>query len=231
RALKPLGYYEPEVVASFEPRGADWRVNIAVTPGEPVRLRELKIAIEGPGADDPVFDGIRGQTALREGMRLHHGAYEQVKGELTRVAASTGYLAARMANNEMLVDPVSRVAGIRLVLDTGPRYSFGTVQIDQDVVRPELMQRFVRFREGEPYSANQLLRTQFALDDSLYFSRVDVTPGDPDPDTLTVPVTISAAKSRPVLSLGSGYGTDTKVRGTLGWTDSRVNDRGHRLRF
>src|SRR5690606_12497255 len=73
RALKPLGYYEPEVVASFEPRGADWRVSIAVTAGEPVRLRELKIAIEGPGADDPVFDGIRGQTALRGGMRLHHG--------------------------------------------------------------------------------------------------------------------------------------------------------------
>jgi translocation and assembly module TamA len=44
-------------------------------------------------------------------------------------------------------------------------------------------------------------------------------------------VSITAAKSRPVLSLGGGYGTDTGVRGTLGWTDSRVNDRGHRLRF
>jgi translocation and assembly module TamA len=93
------------------------------------------------------------------------------------------------------------------------------------------MQRFVRFKEGDPYSGNELLRTQFALDDSLYFSRVDVTPGDPDPQTLTVPVTISAAKSRPVFSLGAGYGTDTKVRGSASWTDTRVNDRGHRLRF
>lgn len=231
RALKPLGYYDPEVQASFAARGPDWRVSIAVDPGQPVRLRELKIGIEGPGADDPVFNGIRTQTALREGMRLHHGAYEQVKGEMTRVAAANGYLAARLVDNQMLVDPDERVAGIKLTLDTGPQYRFGALQIEQDVVRPSLMQRFVRFREGDPYSANELLRTQFALDDSLYFSRIDVTPGNPDPETLTVPVTISAAKSRPVLSLGGGYGTDTKMRGNISWTDSRVNDKGHRLRF
>jgi translocation and assembly module TamA len=131
----------------------------------------------------------------------------------------------------MLVDPEGLTAGILLRMDTGPRYFFGEITIDQKVVRPVLMQRFVRFRQGDPYSGNELLRTQFALDDSLYFARVDVTPGDPDPETLTVPVTISATKSRPILSLGAGYGTDTKVRGTASWTDTRVNDRGHRLRF
>jgi translocation and assembly module TamA len=231
RALRPLGYYDPEVDASFARRNNDWLVRIRVIPGEPVRLRELSINIEGPGADDPVFNGIRTQTALREGMRLHHGAYEEVKGAMVRVAAANGYLAARLVHSEMLVDPVAHVAGIKLTLDTGPRYRFGEIHIDQNVIRPSLMQRFVRFREGDPYSVNELLRTQFALDDSLYFSRVDVTAGDPDPETLTVPVSISVAKSRPTLTLGGGYGTDTKVRGTLGWTDSRVNDKGHRLRF
>jgi translocation and assembly module TamA len=231
RALRPLGYYQPRVDSSFGRRNNDWVVRIHVTPGEPVRLRELSIRIEGPGADDPAFDGIRTQTDLREGMRLHHGSYEKVKGAMVRMAAANGYLAARLVDSEMLVDPEARVAGIKLTLDTGPRYYFGQVHIDQNVIRPSLMQRFVRFREGDPYSANELLRTQFALDDSLYFSRVDVSPGDPDPETLTVPVTISVAKSRPTLTLGGGYGTDTKVRGTLGWTDSRVNDKGHRLRF
>ncbi len=232
RALRPLGFYEPKVEARYTDRGGgDWRVQIRVDAGEPVRLRELQIGIEGPGAEDAVFNGIRGQTALREGMRLHHGAYEQVKGEMVRVAAANGYLAARMLHSEMVVDPAEHVASIRLVLDTGPQYRFGTVQIEQNVIRPSLMQRFVRFREGDRYSANELLRTQFALDDSLYFSRIDVVAGDPDAETLTVPITISAAKSRPVLQLGGGYGTDTKVRGTLSWTDSRVNDRGHRLRF
>jgi translocation and assembly module TamA len=230
-ALRPFGYYEPVVDATFEPRPDGWRVSIVVQPGEAVRLRELEVEIEGPGAADPIFDGIRNQTALRIGTRLNHGDYEQVKGDFTRIAASNGYLAAQMLVHEMRVDPAARTAGITLKLDTGPRYHFGEIVIDQNVVRPALMQRFVRFREGEPYNASQLLATQFALDDSLYFSRVDVTPGDADPETLTVPVSITAAKSRPVLSLGAGYGTDTAMRGTLGWTDSRINDRGHRLRF
>src|SRR5690606_35616061 len=138
-----------------------------ITPGEPVRVRELKIAIEGPGSDDPVFDGIRNQTLLREGTRLHHGAYERVKGEMTRAADENGYLTARLLDDDarMVVDPQSHTAGIKLVLDTGPRYHFGEVSIDQTVIRPALMERFVRFREGEPYNANALLSTQFALDD------------------------------------------------------------------
>ena len=38
------------------------------------------------------------------------------------------------------------------------------------------MRRFLRFQEGDPYNGTQLLRTQFALDDSLYFSQVEVDP-------------------------------------------------------
>src|SRR5204862_544192 len=46
-----------------------------------------------------------------------------------------------------------------------------------------------------------------------------------------VEISITAEKSRWQLSMGAGYGTDTQARGTLGWTDTRLNDRGHRLRF
>jgi translocation and assembly module TamA len=166
-------------------------------------------------------------------MRLNHGTYEEVKGELTRTAEANGYRNARLLQNDqmLLVDASAHSASIDLHLDTGPRYNFGAISIEQTVIRPQLMQRFLRFHEGDPYNATQLLRTQFALDDSLYFSTVDVTAGEPDPKTLTVPVKITAAKSRQVWSLGGGYGTDTGPRGLLGWTDNRVNDRGHRFRF
>jgi translocation and assembly module TamA len=163
-------------------------------------------------------------------MRLNHGLYEQVKNNLTRTAASNGYLRARLLQNEMLVDTGARTARIDLQLDTGPRYTFGAINIEQAVIRPELMRRFLRFREGDPYSATELLRTQFALDDSLYFASIEVIVGDADPETLSIPVTITATRSRRQFTVGAGYGTDTGVRGTFGWTDTRVNDRGHRLR-
>ncbi len=57
-----------------------------------------------------------------------------------------------------------------------------------------------------------------------------VDAGDADAETLTVPIHITANRSHPTFSIGGGYGTDTQVRGTLSWTDSLVNDRGHRFR-
>ncbi len=231
-ALRPFGYYEPMVKADFRQAGTDWQFDIQVEPGEPVRIRELSIRIEGPGANDVAFDPVRNQTLLRTGMRLYHRSYEEVKGELTRAAASHGYLAARLAeDNRLVVDAADHSARINLLLETGPRYSFGKIEIEQDIIRPGLMQRFLRFREGDPYDTTEVLRTRFALDDSLYFSTVDVEPGTPDSETLTVPIRITATKSRWQLALGGGYGTDTQVRGTLGWTNTRINDRGHRLRF
>jgi translocation and assembly module TamA len=233
-AMRPFGYYDPQVSEDHRLQGRDWVFDIRVEPGEPVRINKLEVGITGPGADDPIFDTVRRQTALKAGARLSHESYEAVKGEMTRAAAANGYLDAHLLGDDgehMLVDPAAHAADIDLRLDTGPRYRFGQIDIDQDVIRPGLMRRFLRFQEGDPYTISELLRTQFALDDSLYFSAVDVEPGDPDNANLTVPVRITATKSRSQIALGAGYGTDTQVRGTLGWTNSRLNDRGHRLRF
>jgi translocation and assembly module TamA len=230
-ALRPYGYYEPTITSDYKADGDDWNVTINVEPGEPIQLTEVTIVIDGEGENDSIFAPIRTQTLLRPGMQLSHSAYEEVKGALTRSAAANGYLDAKLLTNDLLVDPKAHTARADLHLATGPRYRFGEIKIDQTGIRPELMQRFLRFREGDPYNAAEVLRTQFALDDSLYFATVDVTPGTPDHATQTVPVQISATKSKPQLSLGLGYGTDTSVRGTLGRTDTRLNDKGHRLRF
>jgi len=92
------------------------------------------------------------------------------------------------------------------------------------------VRRFLRYREGDPYNALELLRTQFALDDSQYYSTVEVDAGERDHEHLTVPITIHASNSRVRWSLGGGYGTDTGVRGTASWTVPRVNSLGHRFR-
>jgi translocation and assembly module TamA len=229
-ALRPFGLYEPEISSSYRADGTDWRVQVNITPGPPVMLQAVDIVIEGPGAEDRIFDSLRRQTILVPGNRLNHPDYERVRGELTRVAEANGYLDARLLQNQLLVDVEARTARVDLRLTTGQQYHFGAISIMQEAIRPQLMDRFLRFREGDPYSIDQLLRTQFALDDSLYFSSVEVVPGERDQEALTVPVSISANKSRRRLTYSVGYGTDTQLRGTIGWIDSRVNDRGHRFR-
>jgi translocation and assembly module TamA len=231
-ALHPYGYYEPTVAAEYQAAGKDWQVAVAIIPGEPMRIRELNVEITGPGADDPVFDNIKHQDVLRLGMRLDHAAYQDVKEAMELTAMTNGYVAAKFSDARIRSDPENHIASVNLVLDTGPRYSFGKIDIQQDAIRPELMRRFLRFREGDPYTDDAVVFTRFALEDSLFFSDLDVSVDETeaDPATLTVPVRITATKGTSTFTIGGGYGTDTQVRGTLGWTDSLVNDRGHRFR-
>jgi translocation and assembly module TamA len=228
-ALKPFGYYEPQVESTVTDLGhADWRVLINVNPGQPVRIAHIDVHVDGPGETDPLFQRILKHLPLHDGDRLNHAYYERLKSDLQRTAATYGYLDAKMIRNELVVDPPNHTANIALELDTGLRYRFGATSIEQHVVREQLVRRYLRYHEGEPYDLNQVLRTQFALDDSQYFANLEVLPGDPDRNALTVPVKIRAAASRRHrYSLGGGYATDTGVRGTLGFEDRHINTLGH----
>jgi translocation and assembly module TamA len=231
-ALRPFGYYQPVINATLTgpDRDRHWHVKINIDPGEPVRIRVVSIKVDGPGSDDPVFQRLLTDPPLHSGDVLSHAEYEQYKGSLTRAAATYGYLDARMLRSEMQVNVDAHQADIYLQLDTGARYYFGATTIEQNAVHDSQVRRFLRYRQGDPYNALELLRTQFALDDSQYYSTVEVQAGERDPVHHTVPITIRANNARRGYSFGAGYGTDTGVRGTVGWTVPRVNSYGHRFR-
>jgi len=231
-ALKPFGYYEPQVSSTLKPdeHQRNWQVQIAIDPGTPVLLAAVSVVIHGAGAADAVFARLAAAPALRQGERLRHAAYEKLRADLQAAADTYGYLDARMLRHELQVDPAAHQARVLLELDTGERYVFGPTTIDQHAVRDAQIRRYLRYREGEPYDAGKLLRTQFALDDSQFFSTVEVTQGPRAAATHIVAINIRATTARNGYSLGAGYGTDTGPRGTLTWLDPRVNDSGHRLR-
>jgi len=230
-ALKPFGYYEPKTTSRLEELGGgDWRVHVNIEPGEPVILNLVEVRASGPGANDPLFTRITAAPALKAGQRLNHAAYERVKGDLQRTASNFGYLDAKLVKNELRVDPASHRADVFLEMETGPRYRFGSTIIEQEVIDEPLVRRYMRYEQDEPFDMSEILRTQFALDDSQYFSTVEVLPGSPDPETLLVPISIHAvANRRHRYSFGLGYGTDTDVRGTIQWEDRRINRSGHRF--
>ncbi|HVO07791.1 MAG TPA: BamA/TamA family outer membrane protein [Burkholderiaceae bacterium] len=231
-ALRPFGYYAPVISATLTPEDEqrNWRVQIDITPGEPVLLDNISISIRGAGANDPVFERVATGGALVRGARLEHAAYEKVKTDLQSAAATFGYLDARLLRSELQVDPAAHRANVVLELETGERYAFGATTIEQNAIREPQLRRYLRYQEGEPFDAGKLLRTQFALDDSQFFSSVDLLPDQRDPVRHIVPIRITAKAARTSYSFGAGYGTDTGARGTVSWLDPRVNDRGHRMR-
>jgi translocation and assembly module TamA len=228
-ALRPYGYYAPAVRSRTTRDDENWIVRLFIVPGEPVRFRTVDIAITGPGEDDTTLESVIHNSTVKPGTHLEHPAYERLKLDLMRSAQERGYLDASLKRHELSVDPEARTADVALALETGGRYQFGRIEIEQDAISDRLFAGYVRFAEGQPYSPERIRSTQFALEDSNYFSTVSVVPGDRDPATLTVPVTIRGEPiKRDRYSVGLGYGTDTEVRGKFTWDNRRINKQGHR---
>lgn len=235
-ALRPFGFYAATAVAAVQrvegSNGKHWRARVRVVPGARVSWAASSVLVTGEGSTESWFREALAAHPLRPGTPLEHAAYDALKGDLERTAASYGYLDAEFKQAELQVDPAAGTARALLHLDTGPRYRFGTTVLPADApLEAGLLRRFLRWREGAPFDASLLLGTQFALDDSLYFSAVEVLPGERDRTARTVPMVVQVTPGkRQRYAAAIGYATDTRSRASLTWDNRRVNRRGHRAR-
>ncbi|MGL6224905.1 MAG: autotransporter assembly complex protein TamA, partial [Steroidobacteraceae bacterium] len=230
-ALRPFGYYAPTIRSRTSWDDPRWVVRLKITPGEPVTMKTVDVEILGAGASDKSLTSLRTTTQLQPGARLDHTSYEELKASLLRTARDRGFLDATLTRRELIVNPTDLTADARITLDTGGRYEFGALQLEQGVIDDDLLRAYVRFAPGQPYSPDQLNATQYALEDSNFFSTVVVTPGERDKATLTVPVHVHVEQiKRHRYAVNAGYGTDTGVRGQFTWDNRLINKRGHRSR-
>src|SRR5882757_3272887 len=110
QALEPLGFYSPSVNYQTSLTDATWTAKIDVDPGRPVRLSRVEITVTGPGEDDLAIQRVLALRELREGLRLDHGTYDKVKGDLLRAATNNGYLDAAFTRTDLLIDRTERRA-------------------------------------------------------------------------------------------------------------------------
>ncbi len=229
-ALRPFGYYDVQVESELSPAKDGWSARYLVTRGNRVKVRNSSVELVGVGVTDPVFSPFvsRGRLMQGEGLRQDH--YDQLKRDLLGVALGHGYFEARFVAQQLAVYPDLLAADIELRLETGPRYAFGSIGIEQRVLDERFVRRYLEFKPGDPFDSARLLDLQYALYDSEYFSYVEANSGEPDRETLSVPVTITAeAGKRQRYRFGIGYGTDTEARVSASWENRRINRRGHKL--
>lgn len=211
-------------------RQADCLVlNIAVQPGEPVRVTRVEVQIGGEGAALPEFKSIAATPPYQRGDVLVHQRYEDFKSSLTRTANNLGFFDAKFLVREIRVDPAARQAEIRLHFDTGKRYRLGQVKVTQDILADKYLKRYVRVREGDVYQADQLLEQQRILESSGYYSEVLVSGRYQQAKDGAVPVEIQAQRRKRYSYKGSvGYGSDTGSRVGAELETHWVNDKGHK---
>jgi len=230
-ALQPFGYYRPEITSSLERlETGEWRARYQIDPGPAIEIGELNLDISGPIQQDPELQLLVEKYAPQPGTVLVHSRYDSFKSRLSGLAAERGYVEAQFTETRLEVDLGEYTARIIIRMESGPRYSFGEVSMQQDLLDPDLLQRYVPFARGEPYDFDQVVSLQHALNDSNYFQYAEVSPGQPSRETREIPITVKLApRKRHRYDFGVGYGTDTGARAKFNWRMPRVNTHGHRI--
>lgn len=226
KALQALGYYnatiESEVQQDEEPR-----LILRITRGEPVRLRDVNVRVDGPAAQQPGFR-VPVDT-LKPGDVLHHGRYEEVKQRIINQASRFGYFEGRFAYQRLTVDPLENIADVELVFDSGPRYSLGEVSFQGDTpFDPDLLARMVPFEAGTPYDSERVAELNQAMQASGYFEGVRVDANPANATSRRIPVMVQLATRDPrTLGLGLGFSTDVGPRVRFDFLRHWVNPQGH----
>ncbi len=229
RAAQALGYYQAKIASEVKTgKDKEPRLVMTVQPGEPIRLRNVTVRIEGEAASLKAFRTPQGD-ALKSGSVLNHGYYEDAKRLIQNQASRYGFFSGRFVQQRLSVDPAAGVADIDLVYDSGPRYSLGKVSFSGDApFDDDLLRRMVPFKENTPYDSELIAELNQAMQTSGYFEgvRVDATPTTAVGQEIPVTVQLETRKPR-TMGLGLGYSTDVGPRGTANWTRHWVNPQGH----
>lgn len=229
QAAQALGYYQAEIDSQVRP-GKDPVLQLDVQPGEPVRLRQVTVRVEGEAAGLKAFK-VPKSKALAPGEPLNHGLYEDAKKLIQSQALRYGFFDGRFRSQRLDIDPRAGVADIELIYDSGPRYALGRVAFDGDTpFDPDLLARLVPFPPNTPYDADQVAKLSQNLQASGYFEevRVDAQPEPGAGRLIPVKVRLGAVKPR-TLGLGVGFSTDVGPRARANWTRHWINPQGHRL--
>ncbi|MEE4918198.1 autotransporter assembly complex family protein [Pseudomonas alliivorans] len=231
KAAQALGYYQAQIDSEIQ-GGENPRLIIKVLPGEPIRLRNVVVRVEGPAASLKAFK-VPQSDALKAGAVLNHGHYEDAKRLIQNQASRYGFFSGHFTSQRLAIDPRAGVADIDLVYDSGPRYSLGKVVFSGDSPFDEdLLKRMVPFKENTPYDSQLIAELNQAMQASGYFEgvRVDAAPTAAVGQVIPVTVQLETRKPR-TMGLGLGFSTDVGPRGKANWTRHWANAQGHSYGF
>lgn len=228
-ALRAVGFYHATIKKSLTFTPTCWLASFNIDAGIQTTVKTIIITINGAAHDDPEFKKLRDKLLLKTGQPLRHDHYEKMKKQLASLAAQRGYLNSEFTSKKLVIDKAHNTASFDLVFDSGNRQQFGEVIVDQDVLEPALVAKYITIKSGDFYSSEQLVETYDALSKSGYFDSIDIRPATENGGK-AIPITIKLhPKPKYHYAFGIGFDTDIGILASASYHDNRLNRFGHFL--
>jgi translocation and assembly module TamA len=232
QALEVFGYYAATArVERTALPDRRHRVAITVDLGEPVRIKEATVLVDGPAAAETAI--ARRLAGFTPGPRdiLDHRAYEAGKAGIERSLQRLGYFDAQLVEHRVEVSRATGEASLRLRWTSGERYRFGATRYEDAQFPDRFMQRFRPWADGEAYSQSQVEAMQQRLAAAGYFGGLEIEPQVEERADGKVPVRVKLTPAaRSAWTVGVYYETNYGAGLRAGLDQRWLNDRGHSAR-
>ncbi len=244
------GYYSPKVTAALDTSGAEPVARVVVDPGQPVLVGDVDLVLKGfeplsPASVKFDADALRSKWSLRIGQRFRQADWELAKRNLLRQVMQVRYPRAQLVESSATVDPDMYRALLKVVLDSGPEVHFDGLRIEGLKRYPaSIINNLNQIKPGDEYNEAALQAFQARLQDTGYFSGVDVSADmsalldesieqmtdeqkaaapKPPAGPVTTPVLVRVTENKQKnVAVGLGYSTNTGNRAQVTYDDLSV---------
>jgi outer membrane protein assembly complex protein YaeT len=193
-------------------------ITVHVFEGEPVIVDEVRFE----GLDvlpEWLVRRLRRNAPLQAGAPLDRQAFAATREAVVGAFRDRGYPYATVAAEEQRPSPgAKRLVAVYRATPGAPA-TFGSVEIAGNAsVEPEVIQRQLAFKPGDPYRISRLQESQRRLYnlELFEFANVETLRGDEQPAQVPTRVTVAEGKHRR-FNFGVGYGSEEKARVDARW--------------
>ncbi|MDR2091814.1 MAG: BamA/TamA family outer membrane protein [Azoarcus sp.] len=236
--LATEGYFSPDIRIDRSD-AANW--HLSVEPGERTVIAAVDIRCQGAIAEvdaEVGTDGgevqcetLRRDWAMPVGTPFRQEDWESAKRTLLDTLQRERYAAAKLASSQADVDVASARARLGIVIDSGPVFHFGPLEVSGlRTLPPDFIARYNTLKEGGIYRRADLLAFQESLQAAPQLA-VAVVSIDPDPQkAAAVPVRVAVTEAAAQhLGFGLGISSNTGYRVETSYRHVNLFGRGWEL--
>lgn len=234
--LQSLGYYHVAVknITLQETSQNQWLASYEIELGRPTIINQLDLQLLGEATNNLKLSQEINQLSvkfLHKDQQLNHDEYEKTKQYILNKLYDYGFLNAKFDKSTITINPNNYTASILLIIDSKQQYYLGAVTFESDRYTTDFLKSYVTFKEHNLYSRDALMQLKNNLLNSGLFSKIRIdTPNIATIDNNIIPITVRTyAKPANNYSGSIGFGTDTGIRGSLGYSRKRINHPGHQI--